>query len=187
MNPRFELFQISQPVIITITLVRLKFLFSQKSEKEMSDKKEGKNLDINVMAKMRDLGIFGHLNARMLSEFASAVQDSNLDSLKMYKDVNQSTDFQLAADFVIQYLKKHHLSYTLSTMKSETQNKISPPSDITEDILHFKSDDFIQEALDIYLQDAEQPNKIKEANHARFREELAERIANLKSQHSSGK
>ncbi|OHS95250.1 hypothetical protein TRFO_02233 [Tritrichomonas foetus] len=146
----------------------------------MTSQNDNKALDIQVMAKMRDLGIFGHLNAHFLSDFAVAVQDSDLDSLKMYKDVKNTTDYQLAADFVIQYLKRHHLEYTLNAVSAETNDKIIPPKNITKDVLHFKSKDYFEEALNVYLQDGDQPSEIKEQNHERFREELKERLDSIK-------
>ena len=121
----------------------------------MDENDEKRQIDIQVMAKMRDLGIIEHLNAHFLSDFAIAVQNSNLTSLKMYKNVNKTTDYQIAADFVLQYLRNHDMNYTLNSLNAETNQKIKPSKNITKKELHFKSEDYLQEALELYLSDEE--------------------------------
>lgn len=154
----------------------------------MDDKNVKKQLDMQVMSKMRDLGIIGHLNAHFLSDFAIAVQDSDISSLKMYKNVNKSTDYQIAADFVIQYLKNHSLNYTLNSLNAETNKKIRPPKNITKKELNFKSNDYLEEALEIYLSDEDKPAQIKQENHQQFRNALEARIESiLKPAHHSPK
>lgn len=148
---------------------------------------EKKQLDMQVMSKMRDLGIIGHLNAHFLSDFAVAVQVSDISSLKMYKKVNKTTDYQIAAEFVLQYLKNHELNYTLNGLYAETNQKITPQKNITKKELHFTSNDYLEEALQSYLSDEGKPAQIKQENHEKFREALASRIESLKitGNHSS--
>ena len=144
----------------------------------MTEDTEKRQLDIQVMSKMRDLGVFDHLNSRFLSDFAVAVQNSDLDSLKMYKDVKQTTDFQIAADFVIQYLKNNQLDYTLKCLTAETNDKIVPPPNITKDELNFTTNNYLDEALKMYLNN-DQQSEIKKSNHEQFRQALAQRLESI--------
>lgn len=146
----------------------------------MDENTEKKKIDIQVMKKMRDLGIINHLNAHFISDFAIAVQDSDLTSLKMYKNINKTTDYQIAADFVLQYLRNYNLNYTLNSLNAETKKKIRPQKDITKKELNFTSNDYLDEALQLYLSNEENPSQIKQQNHEKFREALASRIESLK-------
>ena len=109
--------------------------------------KSEKEFDIKVMRMMRDNGQFDHMNAQFLSNVACAIQETEFDSLKPYKDLRDTPDDALAAHLVLSYLKKHNMKYTLACVIAETNSQLEAVAKETKPRLNLKSDDPIDEML----------------------------------------
>lgn len=95
---------------------------SKKSKGPKRDKK----LDVQVMQTMRNRGIFNHLHASLLTDVADIVQDSEYDAFKPYKTIKDDVDSKIAAEIVMEYLKRHGMTDTLRCIAIETRNKLAP-------------------------------------------------------------
>ena len=103
--------------------------------------KSEKEFDIKVMRLMRDNGQFDHMNAQFLSEVACAIQKSDFESLRPYKTLRETPDDALAAELVLNYLKKHNMQYTLACVTAETNRRLESISKSRKTQLKLKGDD----------------------------------------------
>lgn len=137
------------------------------------NKEAKKQLDFNVVSTLTQNGIFNYLQAGMVADIADAVQQSEFDSMKPYKDFKTDIDSKLAEEIVFEYLTRHNMTNTIQCIVSETNREIIPklqPSGNIKSKLNIDgNDNYLRHVLDEF-------NQYKDAIFDQYHNELIAQI-----------
>lgn len=136
-------------------------------------------LDIEVMKVMRDTGELDHINAHFLSDVAAAIQCSDLESLKPYKKLRDTTDDQIAAEIVLNYLRKHNMEFTLKCIAAETNGELAAMPKKAQDVLDLDEDDQIGDLLSSWIEEDAADSMVEQSKKELYAE-ISDRLKKLK-------
>ena len=93
--------------------------------------------DTAILRTMWGCGVMHHLHASLLASVGRAVQRSDIAVLKRSKDISTTTNHQIAAFLIFQYLKRHNLEATVRCAIDESDEQISgdAPPDFADETL----------------------------------------------------
>jgi hypothetical protein len=130
-----------------------------------------------VLRAMNEFGIMNHLYASLLASIASAVQGADIRILKRTKDIDTTTNHQIAAFLVSKYMKQYNLDATMRCIIDESDNQIAgdAPGDIEDQPLSA----FLEDWLRTHAQTVT-------SNLADLRSRLSERMAGLRDDGAAG-
>lgn len=136
-------------------------------------------MDIEVMKIMRETGEFDHINAHFLSDVAGAIQGSDLESLKPYRKLRDSVDDQIAAEIVLNYLKKHNMQFTLKCIAAETNGELAATPKKAQEELDLDDDNQLRDLLSRWID--EENADIVDQNKEYLYAEIESRLKELKT------
>ena len=154
-----------------------------------ADKKAKKQLDLQVLSILVEAGILNHLHGKMLSNVAQLVHDIDCKPMKPYKTVRHAQNDNVAAEFVIEYLKRHQMWDTIRCIEAETDGELSQasvkkPTGVIEREFKITQKEGLLEAFAQQWMDLLQENIIED-NAAALKEGIAARIEAAQSQRRS--
>jgi hypothetical protein len=119
---------------------------------------------------MNEFGIMNHLYASLLASIARAVQGADIRVLKRTKDIDTTTNHQIAAFLVSKYMKQYNLDATMRCIIDESDNQIAgdAPGDIVDEALSAVLEDWLRTHAQTVM-----------GNLADLRSRLSERITGL--------
>lgn len=138
-----------------------------------------KQLNINVMDTMKANGAFFDLHARLLANLSEAVQQSDIEGLKPYKQIKQEEVYSVATECVLRYLKSHKMENTFRACVAESGNtfKLNPNKSYAEEYINIPDcDDPIKETLRDFKENVDE---IFFNNRDNLRDQLTERLSAL--------
>ncbi|OHT12111.1 hypothetical protein TRFO_03740 [Tritrichomonas foetus] len=154
-----------------------------KSKLRKMSKKAQKQLNLNVMRILKDNGIIHNLHAKLMADTAEAIQKSDINSMKCFKDPKTDIDSQIAANLVFSYLKKYNMTETIRCIQSEMQNlketKINIPKELhldENDLQKSGNGDFLSSIISKYISSTDE---ITQSNHDNLLQAITERLNSL--------
>lgn len=157
------------------------------------NKETKKQLDLGVVSTLTQNGIFNYLQAGMVADIAEAVQQSDFNSMKPFKDFRTDIDSKLAEEIVFEYLTRHNMTNTIQCIVSESNRKLVPklqPSGNIKSKLDIDGDDnYLRNVLNEYN---EKRDEIFDHYHNALIDQINERLTGIgqsstpsKSRHKS--
>ena len=143
------------------------------------DKKQKKQLDLNVVRLLQTNGIFNYIHAHTVTEISAAVQSSNIDAYKFFKNIKTDPDNLIAQQVVLQYLQRHKMTETLRCIALETKNRMSPggiPKEVQTNLDISEKENVLYHIVNLYMTKME---TIVSENQNKLKKKITDRLNNL--------
>ena len=150
------------------------------------DKKQKKQLDLQVLQQLVDGGILNHLHAGMLTDVAETVQHSDCDAMKPYKTFKRDENNKIAAEIVFEYLTRHEMWETIRCIETESEGQLNAgvvkrPSGLVGSKIQIKgTDQLVEKFVEDWFQLLDQNSEFLSDNARDLKEKLAARLDNCK-------
>ncbi|EAY21089.1 hypothetical protein TVAG_282590 [Trichomonas vaginalis G3] len=145
----------------------------------MTDSNQQKQLNVNVMEAMRKNGAFFDLHARLLANLSEAVQQSDIEGLKPYKQIKKEEIYSVATECILRYLKLHKMENTFRACVAESGNTFKLNSNRSYAEEYINCDDCPDPIHEVLIDFKQHYDEIFFDNRDQLRAQLTERLSVL--------